>query len=240
MSLCDKKNEWNDKEEIVAMMDELIVKAICNAFWEADLQFLTQSNKRNSGSTATTALIIGNRLYLSNVGDSRALIVERNKIITSTIDHKPTREDEKLRITKAGGYIHKKRVMGCLAVSRAFGDYEFKISMPTTKEEEDLYSKGKFLGKIQRSKSLVISDPEILVINLTGKEDYIILACDGIFDVFKNEEVVTAVQKELNKHGNPQRCCDNIAKRAIKEKRSCDNVSIILLMLRNNERDICT
>jgi serine/threonine protein phosphatase PrpC len=43
-----------------------------------------------------------------------------------TEDHKPTREDEQKRIRDAGGFVINNRVMGELAVSRAFGDAEFK------------------------------------------------------------------------------------------------------------------
>jgi serine/threonine protein phosphatase PrpC len=41
-------------------------------------------------------------------------------------DHKPTREDEAKRIRDAGGFVINNRVMGELAVSRAFGDVDFK------------------------------------------------------------------------------------------------------------------
>lgn len=43
-----------------------------------------------------------------------------------TLDHKPSREDEHKRIRDAGGFVINNRVMGELAVSRAFGDSEFK------------------------------------------------------------------------------------------------------------------
>lgn len=41
-------------------------------------------------------------------------------------DHKPGREDEAKRIRDAGGFVINGRVMGELAVSRAFGDVDFK------------------------------------------------------------------------------------------------------------------
>lgn len=48
------------------------------------------------------------------------------KAVPMTEDHKPTREDEAKRIRDAGGFVINSRVMGELAVSRAFGDAEFK------------------------------------------------------------------------------------------------------------------
>ena len=41
-------------------------------------------------------------------------------------DHKSSRDDEAKRIRDAGGFVINNRVMGELAVSRAFGDAEFK------------------------------------------------------------------------------------------------------------------
>jgi serine/threonine protein phosphatase PrpC len=51
-----------------------------------------------------------------------------------TEDHKPTREDEAKRIRDAGGFVINSRVMGELAVSRAFGDAEFKKGIQVSKE----------------------------------------------------------------------------------------------------------
>ena len=47
-------------------------------------------------------------------------------------DHKPTREDESKRIRDAGGFVINNRVMGELAVSRAFGDVDFKKGIQVT------------------------------------------------------------------------------------------------------------
>jgi len=53
-------------------------------------------------------------------------------------DHKPSREDEARRIKAAGGFIINKRVMGELAVSRAFGDAEFKKGISEILGEENV------------------------------------------------------------------------------------------------------
>ena len=41
-------------------------------------------------------------------------------------DHKPDNENEKARITKAGGEVWEGRVNGTLNLSRAIGDLEYK------------------------------------------------------------------------------------------------------------------
>ena len=53
-----------------------------------------------------------------------------------TEDHKPSREDEQKRIRDAGGFVINNRVMGELAVSRAFGDAEFKKGIQSIIDEE--------------------------------------------------------------------------------------------------------
>eukprot|EP00953_Heterococcus_sp_UTEX-ZZ885_P039604 20300-Heterococcus_DN1.PRE.2 len=61
-----------------------------------------------AGSTATTALILGGRIYVANVGDSRTIVTRSGKLLLASEDHKPQREDEEERIRNAGGFIvHK-------------------------------------------------------------------------------------------------------------------------------------
>ncbi|CAM9932080.1 unnamed protein product, partial [Hapterophycus canaliculatus] len=79
-----------------------------------------------AGSTATTCLVIGSRLYMANVGDSRTVVCRGGKLWMASLDHKPSRADEQERVQRAGGFVAHRRVMGELAVSRAFGDSEFK------------------------------------------------------------------------------------------------------------------
>ncbi|CAN0385607.1 unnamed protein product, partial [Discosporangium mesarthrocarpum] len=79
-----------------------------------------------AGSTATTCLVLGRRLYIANVGDSRTICCRGTRAYLTTRDHKPSRPDEQARVERAGGYILHRRIMGELAVSRAFGDADFK------------------------------------------------------------------------------------------------------------------
>lgn len=120
-TLCD----YHAANDLQAL-DASIKEAITTAFLAADNQFISGLPGCQAGSTGTTALIIGNRLYCANVGDSRTVLCRDGKAIPLSTDHKPSREDEAMRIKAAGGFIINKRVMGELAVSRAFGDCEFK------------------------------------------------------------------------------------------------------------------
>jgi hypothetical protein len=55
-------------------IDEIVVHALETAFLRTDHEFITTSKFAQNGSTATTALVLGNRLYCANVGDSRSMI----------------------------------------------------------------------------------------------------------------------------------------------------------------------
>jgi serine/threonine protein phosphatase PrpC len=107
-------------------LDELVTKALRDSFLKTDYQFLNTSQHPDHGSTATTLLVLGQRLYCANVGDSRTVLCRNFAAIPMSVDHKPMRADEYKRIRDAGGYIVGNRVMGELALSRAFGDSNFK------------------------------------------------------------------------------------------------------------------
>lgn len=101
--------------------------AIVETYQQTDSEYLKAENSqhRDAGSTASTAVLVGDRLLVANVGDSRAVICRAGKAIALSTDHKPNRKDERQRIEKAGGVVMWAgtwRVGGVLAVSRAFGD----------------------------------------------------------------------------------------------------------------------
>ncbi|KAF0890655.1 hypothetical protein E2562_004169 [Oryza meyeriana var. granulata] len=100
--------------------------AIDDAYKSTDSEFLESDSSQNQcGSTASTAVLVGDRLFVANVGDSRAIICRGGNAIAVSKDHKPDQTDERQRIEDAGGFVMWAgtwRVGGVLAVSRAFGD----------------------------------------------------------------------------------------------------------------------
>ncbi len=128
-AMKDKEGRGSaDGDESLPTLDEVIGEVVKESFIQTDAEFIATSSRPQCGSTATTVIILGNHFYSFNVGDSRTILCQKNgNIITS--DHKPSREDEYTRIKEAGGLVINKRVMGELAVSRAFGDKEFKVGI---------------------------------------------------------------------------------------------------------------
>lgn len=147
--------------------------AISDAYNHTDSEFLkTDRNQpRDAGSTASTAILVGDRLLVANVGDSRAVICRGGEAIAVSRDHKPDQTDERQRIEDAGGFVMWAgtwRVGGVLAVSRAFGD--------------------KLL------KQYVVADPEIKEEKVDSSLEFLILASDGLWDVVSNDEAVSMVK----------------------------------------------
>ncbi|MEX0849574.1 MAG: PP2C family protein-serine/threonine phosphatase [Candidatus Dependentiae bacterium] len=138
-----------------------------------------------SGTTVVTARIIpeeeGRKLVIAWAGDSRVLLVKQDGLVRfATTDHKPNDEKEKERIEKSGGYVSWARVNGALAVARAIGD-----------------NYRSFLGK--NGEKIISAVPDICKIEITADDAFLILACDGVWDVISNEEAAQLVSRELQK-----------------------------------------
>jgi ubiquitin-protein ligase len=125
--------------------------------------------------------------------------------------HKPTVPGEKERIESLGGQIYGGRVCGILAVSRAFGDYFFKYP------------------NVQAN--LVSAVPYIQENQLTPKDQFLILACDGLWDVLRYEDVLSLVYKAYQIGLNPNEIARKLAKKAM-ELGSQDNVTVVVVQFK--------
>ena len=107
------------------------------SYLRADKEFISPKTAPQSGSTGATVVLFGRRLFAANVGDSRVVLARKNgACLELTSDHKPSRPDEAARVRAAGGFILHKRVMGELAITRAFGDKSFKMGIKAMLEED--------------------------------------------------------------------------------------------------------
>lgn len=176
------------------------------------------------GGTTGTFIILNQpdsngtiKATVANVGDSRVLIVRQNgsslQIAFATEDHKPTNQDERTRITRAGGQVRMGRVDGDLAVSRAFGDFQFKG--------------GDGPGPDPRN-TKVVCVPDITEIELRP-DDWIVVACDGVFEGnFSNEDVAQFIEN-VAKAGTTggdygtmaAKICDQAVRRGSKDNITC-------------------
>jgi len=83
-------------EKIMAMPEIDPHKAITDSFSLIDKEFLKEASQKlwNDGSTAVVAIILQDKIYIANTGDSRAVLSARSQII-ATQDHKPNDPKEK-------------------------------------------------------------------------------------------------------------------------------------------------
>lgn len=168
-----------------------------------------------SGSTAVVVVLTPYHILCANAGDSRAVMRRYGRVLPLSFDHKPSNIVERKRITDAGGFVKKKRIDGDLAVSRAFGDF-------CMKSNESLLP----------SQQKVVVNPDCIVYprDLAGDE-FIILACDGVWDVATNEKCSEFVQNLLSEG---ELDLGNICEEALDnclERKSRDNMTMMLVGL---------
>ena len=220
----------------------------------------------SSGSTALLCLISAQFISVGNIGDSRAILAklpvnitcEQSKVtdpfilpsprspfkfnaieggepdlITTVMsyDHKFTNETEKTRALKAGAILSEdfRRVSSqqfpkdSLAMSRSFGDYFLKQNKTVSFEEQ-----------------AVIAIPDVITIERSNEDAFIIMACDGIWDVMTNRDVVNFVGKKLGytAYGRPvggvttkniAEACDSLLEECIR-RNATDNLSILVIV----------
>ncbi|KAF4591435.1 protein phosphatase 2C [Ophiocordyceps camponoti-floridani] len=134
-------------------------------------------------------------LYTANVGDARIILCRSGKALRLSYDHKGSDENEGKRISNAGGLILNNRVNGVLAVTRALGD---------------AYLKSLVTGHPYTTETVIQTD----------LDEFIIIACDGLWDVCSDQEAVdlirnvqdpTAASKLLVDHALSRFSTDNLS-----------------------------
>ena len=208
-------------------------EALFHGFLKAEADFLkiAQEKNDNSGSCALVVMIIGDKCYTANTGDSRAILAVNKceKVVPLTVDHKPHEPNEYNRIIQAGGsivthsypIINKQGVKigencsrvqpGNLAVSRTIGDLDIKDS------------------------KIVIPDPDVRSFRIKQEYDFIVMASDGIYDKLSDWDVADSAWKALKfyktVHEKIEGAVEEIMKAAL-NKQTEDNISVIFIALK--------
>lgn len=125
--------------------------------------------------------------FQANVGDSRAVASFGGRVDALSLDHKPSNEAESKRIVAAGGWVEFNRVNGNLALSRALGDFVFKRNDKKSQQEQ-----------------IVTAYPDVQVRDINEELEFVVIACDGIWDVMTNEEVVAFIRMRIAAKMEPQ------------------------------------
>jgi len=167
----------------------------------------------SNGSTCLLNIMYKNKLdgsiimNIVNLGDSRMTIVNSKGISQAiTKDHKPDDTIEEERLTKMGGEIYKDSEgvyrIGDLSLSRAFGDGD--------------------------NAPYISQKPDVFNIPITSETKYIVMACDGLWDIIESKDLGKVIKNILNKNNNPDNIAVELANWAL-DKGSTDNVSVIVI-----------
>ncbi|PFX19939.1 Integrin-linked kinase-associated serine/threonine phosphatase 2C [Stylophora pistillata] len=218
-----------------ANKDREIKRCLTDAYKKTDDEFLLEASKASpvwkDGSTAVTALVMDDVLYVANLGDSRALLCRcgengETSVVSLSKDHSPSQYEERMRIQKAGGTVREGRVLGVLEVSRSIGDGRFK-------------------------RCGVSCIPDVMRCTLTDNDRFLLLACDGLWKGFSVDSALKFINDILEKENfeetetiinntgledvqlDPvsarfQEACHKIASEAIRNG-SSDNVTVMLV-----------
>lgn len=171
-----------------------------------------------AGSTACVAIIQNVQLLVANAGDSRCVLSRKGQAYDMSRDHKPDLQAEKERITNAGGYVRCGRVNGSLNMARAIGDMELKQNKSLPAE-----------------KQIVTSIPDIRTVELCNDDDFLVLACDGIWDCMSSQELVDFVGKQLKYESRLSAICETVMDKCLAPAtggEGCDNMTMILVQFK--------
>ncbi|KAL2075451.1 hypothetical protein VTL71DRAFT_394 [Oculimacula yallundae] len=135
-------------------------------------------------------------LYTANVGDARIVLCRNGKALRLSYDHKGSDENEGKRVANAGGLILNNRVNGVLAVTRALGDS---------------YMKDLVTGHPYTTETVI--QPDL--------DEFIILACDGLWDVCSDQEAVDLVRNQQDPVAAAKQLCDHALARFSTDNLSC-------------------
>lgn len=165
----------NLAKEVASKKHRSMDEAFASAFLVTDIKCQQALKDTAAGSTAVAVLVkmSGQKRYVftANCGDARAVLCRNGAAERLSLDHKASDAEEVARIERAGGFVLRKRVLGVLAVARSFGDFALKKFVPCTP-----YTSTKLLDTTCQ---------------------FIIVACDGVWDVMSDTEAVALVREYI-------------------------------------------
>ncbi len=253
--LIEDKNFPNDIKESLINTINKVEKEFNKRYVD-----IKNNNIDFSGSCALILLIIENKIYIANVGDSRAIMSLENgkKYRSLTIDHKPNNPKEYERIIKIGGkiYIDQEediRDINKLKVINNESEFDkyfdepniiyriYPCHLAVSRSIGDIKAKDTSFGGIHDE---IISTPDIYIIDISSNIDFIIMGCDGIYDNLSNFDIIDSAWFTINHVAKERKydinlisldICNMIIKNAM-DKLSSDNLSVIVITFEGLEK----
>jgi serine/threonine protein phosphatase PrpC len=172
----------------------------------------------------------------SSSGDKTTPTISSIVVMPLSTDHKPDLESEKTRIEQAGLKVFEENFTNeqglkvtlakialteslNMAVSRSFGDFEYKAK-----------------PGLDTAEQAVTALPEVIVHARSPQDMYLLMACDGIWDVMTNEEVADFVAAKVDQAvaNDETNVLSGVSYQLLEEclqRGSKDNLSVVLVAL---------
>ncbi|VDN17661.1 unnamed protein product [Gongylonema pulchrum] len=214
LQIVQKLNKSSGKmdDETLLLLEEGIKEGFLTLDAKMRERHEFDDNAERSGTTAICAIVTPSHIVLANLGDSRAVLSRKGQEAFGTEDHKPFLPKERDRIVNAGGSVMIQRVNGSLAVSRALGDFEYKA-----------------VPGLEATKQLVSPEPDIYtIVRDQNVDEFLLLACDGVYDVMENAEICNFVQSRLRVTSDLSTVANQVLDACL-SKGSRDNMTVILV-----------
>ncbi|CUS21997.1 LAQU0S04e05820g1_1 [Lachancea quebecensis] len=179
-------------------IEGLVSQILKDAFLLQDRELYCHYANSSCGSTGILAVIINEKmLYVANTGDSRCVLSTKGRgVKTLSYDHKPQHIGELVRINDDGGTVSLGRVGGVLALSRAFGDFQFKTSVSYTNSAHGPTAAQRYVSPAQESQVTV--EPDVICHKIAyDRDEFLVLACDGIWDLYSNRNLIQFIKYHL-------------------------------------------
>jgi len=192
-----RKKLYMDKNKIANFKDINKVEAYFKNLYRTIQKKLAGTKEFDlSGTCSISVLLVDNKMFVINLGDSRCVLGQRKggdekklgeKIgIEMSIDQKPIREDEKLRIIEKGGEVSDK-MTGLPRVYRK-------------NDEVPGLAVSRSIGDIVAHEVGVSCEPEIFEKELDSDDHFIVIGSDGVWDAMSSCEVVGFIFQKMETH----------------------------------------
>nr|CAB3487538.1 unnamed protein product [Digitaria exilis] len=143
-------------------------------------------------------------------------------IVLST-DFKPSLPGERERIENTGRTVYVpagrgniERIDGEIAISRAIGDLAYKNVEGLSAEQQ-----------------AITAYPEVRTEAITHDDQFLIIACDGIWDCLSSQQAVTFVNMYLNSNVGLSVICEALLQHCVSVPSGRDNMTVMLVRFKN-------